>query len=171
MKRSILAGLAVAAVLAFGAAPASAATSITFGSFPQVSGEDRIDMTYRDGAVPSWAIKVCLRTASWMTWSKGIEAYHRAKETPWWGGGATYVYKKFNSVHLWGSYHGPECMQFGTGYAIADYYWAPSDSERAGKLVFGKAKILGLYTQMYELHWTRAMAVGGREYTFTWVHD
>lgn len=171
MKRSILAGLAVTAVLAVGASPAPAATSISFDSFPQVSAEDRIDVSWRDNVVPFGSMRVCLRTADWMTWTKGIEAYRRQKETPWWGGGAAYVYKGFSSTYLWDSNHGPSCIQFGTNYAINDTYWAPSDSQRAGKLTFGKAKAFGLYTQMYDLHWTRPYAVAGREYTFTWVHD
>jgi len=171
VKRSIIAGLAAATVLAIGAPSASAATSISISSFPQVSAEDRIDMTYRDFAVPSDQIGICLRTADWMTWRKGIEAFGRRKTTPWFGGGPVYSYQNVGGVFLQDHDHGARCMTISRTDAVNDTYYAPYEYQRTGKLTFGKAKTFGIYTQMYDLQWTRSTAVGGRQYTFTWVDD
>src|SRR4051794_35142154 len=70
--------VAIVATVALGAAaPAAAHPVLTWSSFPQVSGEDRIEITIQREV--SWlapgAIRICLSSAPGVTWWKAVKVF------------------------------------------------------------------------------------------------
>lgn len=168
-RRAVVTGLLAAGTLGLGASPALATTPVNLSSFPHVSSEDVIQMSYSNYAVPSDQIQVCLETGTAITWRKGIEWDGRRRQTNWYGG------TDFNFVRVAQMYFEAErqraCRTQPLTDAFNTTYYTTSDANRSGRIIFGKAKWFGVYTQMYELRFDRSSAVGGRSYTFRWVED
>ncbi len=172
LGRRLLARLALAIglVLLVGAGDAMAQT-IGWNSFERVdasgsvissptyapSGEDRIQLLEQYGVAPAGTIQVVLKTANHITWEKGIDLQRRTPETCGWFG-CYYNYQTITGMRLSGAFHGPVVRTM----SVTD--------ASTGRLQFGKAKFLGVYTGMYELP-TASRAISGARYTFTWVTD
>jgi hypothetical protein len=190
--------LLLAAVLGLtaGARPAAAASEISWlcelgyvsaGSwdcskpnwFPPRVTEDYLDVRIAYGAVDPNYIQIVLQTPSWITWLKGIEieeAVPAVAGCTWFFGteicGPTTEYRLITAVYTRDYYHGPYSV-FVPVSQLRDNGAGP------GRLRFGKAKMFGVYTGMYEIYTTNVATdyrcciffVPGARYTFTWMDD
>ena len=168
-RRRLLVGLLATTALGATAPSALAATPVSLSSFPNVSSEDRIYASYTNATAPAGQIRVCLATGTGITWRKGIEWDARRRVTNWWGD-TEFPFVRVASVYLEAE-NQTNCMTQPVSSAFNTSYETNHDSRRNGRLILGKAKVFGIYTQMYELNFDRYLAASGRTYTFRWAED
>lgn len=178
--RLTFATIAAIAAASIGAAPAAAGT-IGWDDFEKVdaagnvlsaptfapSGEDRIRLLVEHNVVPSHLIEIRFQTAPWITWWKGIEVHRAMYGSCWswfrWVPCTTYELNA--GMYLQDTDHGP----------VSRSVWVSNVSNARGAgfgfIRFGKAKLFGIHTGMYDLNFNSATAIGGTRYTFTWIAD
>jgi hypothetical protein len=177
-------GILVAIVVVLGAAagPAAAGT-IRWDDFQRVnayggiisnptyapSGEDRIQLLEEHGVAPAGTVEVVLKSAPWITAWKGLEVdrtYQSLGCYWWWGWHCSYspAYSLVAGLYTQDGDHGPIVRQIQTSYLN-------DGAGNFGQLRFGKAKLFGIHTGMYELPFDAYHAQSGSRYTFTWVSD
>jgi len=144
LRRALVSAVVAALAVIGAASPAQAATNIAWGSFPQVSAEDRISVTTTPNVVSSSKIRVCLETAANVTWWKAIRFR---------GWNDQVLSERFTQD----ADHGPNCM---TGN-IPDIK----------QLELWKAKFLGHPTHMYTLTANRLWKKDRALVLFSWVQD
>lgn len=167
----ICASIAVAALFA-GTGAAQAEQSIGWHDFVRTdcwgtttsptyapSGQDRIRLVEQCSStgVPYNQVEVVLATAPTVTWRKGIEV-DRVR-CGWFGCGFEFI----TGMYLQDADHGPVARRLNVTDLSSNGYYS--------RMRFGKAKLFGIYTSMYDLRFDASHAVGGRRYTFTWLRD
>lgn len=147
--------VAILATVVLGvAAPAAAHPVLTWSSFPQVSGEDRIELTIQRDAwwLQAGEIRICLSSATGVTWWKAVKVFDP-------------THPDFQS---WASTqdanHGPSCLTTWIYPGIPEY-----------KMEFWKAKFLGIHTPMYEMAPGSLASISGLGYgtqvNLLWTRD
>jgi hypothetical protein len=144
LRRSIV----VVAVAAFGvigaSSPALAATSVGWDRFPQVSREDRIQIYTRADVLATGRIIVCLESAPYITWWKGVVLRD-------WNGGV------IRDLYTVNGNHGPTCTTVNLDYVRQLELW--------------KAKAFGIHTHMYTLSHDSLRAKDRDQVLFRWTAD
>jgi hypothetical protein len=149
----IAAGLTSLAATSANAAPSASApapvspaaiASLSWGNFPNVSSEDRIDVFVTPNRVAVGDIEICLESAPYITAWKGIEAV---------GFNGSY----YDEVDTAGTNHGPNCMIL----HLVD----------VDHIEFWKAKFLGIHKHKYDLDQYYLQQRSGSRVTFRWEND
>lgn len=126
-----------------------------------LSDGDVIMMTVEDDkGIAQDEIEIVLKTDPNVTWWKSIivKDFNGGKQT------------RVNSISTQDDDHGPKAMRQNFANVVADqedghFFW----------LVFAKAKVLGVHTEMYDLGWGRLQEslsdLKGKRVIFTWQKD
>ena len=173
--RALLVGATVAVgALVTGVSSAQAEQRINWYDFHRVdcsgnatypsnapSGEDRIHLREEctNTGVPSTQVEIVLKTSQSVTWRKGIE-FDRGTGCGGWFYTCGWTF--LSGMYLQDADHGPVARRINLSDITA---------QQGGRLRFGKAKLFGVYTSMYDLRFDAAHRVGARRYTFTWQWD
>jgi hypothetical protein len=186
-------GLLLGAVLALtaGARPVAAADTLFLNELgyvhvPAVGGlcggrsswmEDYLFVRVDLGAVDPNYIQIVLQTPPWITWWKGIEVEEAVPTNVVVGCsfGSCPNPREFRLIAaLWTQdyYHGPYAVNVPVSRLRGDNGAGP------GRLRFGKAKLFGVHTGMYDVSTTIGTQYGwcqnfvpGARYTFNWMDD